>query len=95
MMEYPGREYAAQAGLIRDIFGSPFQLAGWEPSSRTEAVVALARGTYESRDFTVMPVLADALEGAGCSNKDILAHCRESGLHVRGCWVVDAVLGKP
>ncbi|QDU20371.1 hypothetical protein ETAA1_23230 [Urbifossiella limnaea] len=49
---------------------------------------------YESRDFAPMPVLADALEDAGCADNDILAHCRGDGPHVRGCWVVDLVLGK-
>jgi hypothetical protein len=41
-----------------------------------------------------MPILADALEDAGCDNADILQHCRGAGEHVRGCWVVDLVLGK-
>ena len=41
-----------------------------------------------------MPVLADALEEAGCQDAIILNHCREPGGHVRGCWVVDLLLGK-
>jgi hypothetical protein len=50
---------------------------------------------YESRDFSAMPILADALQDAGCENEDVLSHCRNTLLaHVRGCWVVDAVLGK-
>jgi hypothetical protein len=49
---------------------------------------------YESRDFTAMPILADALQDAGCDNEQILGHCRGPGLHMRGCWVVDLVLGK-
>ena len=49
---------------------------------------------YESHDFSAMPILADALQDAGCDNDDILAHCRNSTTHVRGCWVVDLVLGK-
>jgi hypothetical protein len=49
---------------------------------------------YEERDFAGMPILADALEEAGCNNADILAHCREPGVHVRGCWVVDLLLAK-
>jgi hypothetical protein len=49
---------------------------------------------YDSRDFSVMPILADALQDAGCDNEDILSHCRGDGPHVRGCWVVDLVLGK-
>ena len=50
---------------------------------------------YDSRDFAPMPILADALQDAGCEHEDILAHCRDAnGTHVRGCWVVDLVLGK-
>jgi hypothetical protein len=51
-------------------------------------------GMCESRDFGAMPILADALHDAGCDNADILDHCRGPGPHVRGCWVVDLVLGK-
>ena len=79
---------------LSDIFGNPFRPVTFDPSWRTEAVVVLARGMYESRDFAPMPVLADALEDAGCADADILAHCRGDGPHVRGCWVVDLVLGK-
>ncbi|WP_232069567.1 hypothetical protein [Gemmata massiliana] len=61
---------------------------------RTSTAVALAAQMYESRDFSAMPVLADALQDAGCDNADILNHCRGAGGHVRGCWVVDLVLGK-
>jgi hypothetical protein len=49
---------------------------------------------YDTRDFAAMPILADALEEAECDNLDILAHCRGPGPHVRGCWVVDLMLGK-
>jgi hypothetical protein len=49
---------------------------------------------YETRDFGAMPILADALQDAGCDSEDILAHCRGPGPHVRGCWGVDLVLGK-
>jgi hypothetical protein len=49
---------------------------------------------YKSRDFTPMPILADALQDAGCDNAEILAHCRGDSPHIRGCWVVDLVLGK-
>jgi hypothetical protein len=49
---------------------------------------------YESRDFSNMGVLADALLDAGCADEDLLAHCRNGGDHVRGCWAVDAVLGR-
>jgi len=61
---------------------------------RTSTVMLLAQQMYESRDFSAMPILADALQDAGCDNDDILNHCRAESLHVRGCWVVDLVLGK-
>jgi len=57
--------------------------------------LTLARQIYESRDFSAMPILADALQDAGCDNEDILSHCRDTNQpHVRGCWVVDLVLEK-
>ena len=61
---------------------------------RTETVFALATGIYTERAFDRMPILADALEDAGCDNADILEHCRGDGPHVRGCWVVDLILEK-
>jgi hypothetical protein len=95
---------------LRDIFGNPFRSAVFSPEWRTDTVMALAREMYESRDFGAMPILGDALQDAGCDNPDILSHCRhvptrplslakpgerdERCEHVRGCWVVDLVLGK-
>ncbi|MBX9585326.1 MAG: hypothetical protein K2X87_33890 [Gemmataceae bacterium] len=83
-----------QCAWLRCIFGNPFRPVVFDPEWRTSTVVALARGMYEGRDFAPMPVLADALQDAGCEHADILAHCRGNGPHVRGCWVVDLVLGK-
>lgn len=57
-------------------------------------VPAIARRIYDERTFHDLPILADALEDAGCTDRDILAHCRSGGEHVRGCWVVDLILGK-
>jgi hypothetical protein len=54
----------------------------------------LARTIYDGRRFEDLPILADALEDAGCDNADILQHCRGPGPHTRGCWVVDLLLGK-
>jgi hypothetical protein len=88
-------EQAAQCELLRDIFGNPFRPATLDPAWRTSTVTAIAKGMYDSRDFTPMPILADALQDAGCDNDDILSHCRDpKQVHVRGCWVVDLVLGK-
>jgi hypothetical protein len=83
-----------QANILRDIFGNPFRSVSAEPSWLTSTVVALATGIYEERAFDQMPILADALQDAGCDNKHILTHCRQPGEHVRGCWVVDLILGK-
>jgi hypothetical protein len=91
-------EKETQAGLVRDIFGTlhfhtvpidPLWLA-WNEGT----VVKLAQTIYDDRAFDRMPVLADALEDAGCDNADILGHLRGPGPHVRGCWVVDLLLGK-
>ena len=82
------------ANLMRDVVGNPFRPVTFDPAWLTSDVIALARQMYKSRDFGAMPVLADALQDAGCDNPDMLAHCRSGGPHVRGCWVVDLVLGK-
>lgn len=83
-----------ELALFRDIFGNPFRQIAFSPEWRTSTVVTLAKSMYDSRDFGPMPLLADALEDAGCEHADILDHCRGTGPHVRGCWVVDLVLGK-
>jgi hypothetical protein len=88
------RESAAQAHLLRCIFGNPFRLVALDPSWLTSTAVALAAGIYDDRAFDRLPILADAFQDAGCDNEDILTHCRGPGPHVRGCWVVDLVLGK-
>jgi hypothetical protein len=82
------------AKRARCIFGNPFRPATLDPSWRTETVVALARGIYDDRAFDRLPILADALQDAGCDNDDVLNHCRDAYPHARGCWVVDLVLGK-
>lgn len=83
------------AVLLRCVFGNPFRPVTFSPEWRTSTAVALARQIYESRDFSAMPILADALQDAGCDSDDVLNHCRDESLtHVRGCWVVDLVLGK-
>jgi hypothetical protein len=79
--------------LVRDIFGNPFRPT-FDPTWQTSTSLALARLIYDSRDFSAMPILADALQDAGCNNAEVLDHCREPGSHVRGCWVIDLILGK-
>jgi hypothetical protein len=88
-------EQATQCGLLRDILGPlPFRPVTLDRSWLTSTVTSLAQAIYTDRAFDRLPILADALEDAGCTNQDILAHCRQSGEHVRGCWVVDLLLGK-
>jgi hypothetical protein len=96
--QYERNEGLRQCGLIRDIFGRlpfrkvsiPAPVLAWNDS----CVVNLATGIYDDRAFDHLPILADALEEAGCTDADVLSHCRQSGEHVRGCWVVDLCLGK-
>ena len=86
-----------QVALLRDIFGNPFRPVALDPawlSWHDGLLVSMAKRMYDSRDFADQPVLADALEEAGCQDQDILGHCRSGGEHVRGCWVLDRLLGK-
>jgi hypothetical protein len=83
-----------QSNLFRDLFGNPFRPVALDPTWLTPTVKALARAIYDDRTFADLPVLADALEEAGCTNVDILNHCRQPGEHARGCWVLDLALGK-
>jgi hypothetical protein len=88
-------EWLTIVEFVRDIFGNPFRPVAFSPDWRTDTAVSLARQMYESRDFGAMPILADALQDSGCENPDILNHCRDATVtHVRGCWVVDLLLGK-
>ena len=82
------------AAVMRDIVGNPFRPAVFKTTWRTETVVALAYGIYTERAFDRLPIMADALEEAGCDDVDILDHCRAPGLHVHGCWVVELALGR-
>ncbi len=89
------KAYGLLCHLLRDIFGNPFRPVAFSPSWRTDTAIALARTMYDSREFSAMPILADALQDAGCDNTDVLSHCRDpKQTHVRGCWVVDLVLDK-
>jgi hypothetical protein len=83
------RELLADQGRIcRELFGNPFRPVAFSDEWRTDTALSLARQMYESRDFSAMPILADALQDAGCDNDDILDHCRGAGPHVRGAFVV-------
>jgi hypothetical protein len=93
-VESSAAEARAQADLLRDLFGNPWRPASLDSAWLTRTATALARAAYEGRRFEGLPILGDALEEAGCDREEILAHCRGPGPHVRGCWVVDALLGK-
>ena len=95
------REAAAQALVLRCIFGNPFRPVTVSPALQAPQVVALAHAAYDERDLPSghldparLAVLGDALEDAGCTDADLLGHLRGQGPHVRGCWVVDLLLGK-
>jgi hypothetical protein len=98
-----------QADLLREVFGNPFLertvVPAWMSTGGSaifpnwmirvsETAKALADGVQADQAFERLPILADALEEAGCTDTDLLAHLREPGHHVRGCWALDLVLGK-
>jgi hypothetical protein len=93
-----------QARLLRCVVDKPFRPVALDPAWFTwheGTIPKLARGIYEDRelpsgqlDATRLAILADALEDAGCTDQDVLNHCRDVGPHIRGCWVVDLLLGK-
>jgi len=91
---FHARVTSEDAPTVRDIVGNPFRPPVFDPLWRSETALALAAGIYAERAFDRLPILADALEDAGCEDTDILGHCRGPGPHVRGCWVVDLLLGK-
>jgi hypothetical protein len=88
----------SQPALVRGcalcVTGNPFRPVSADPSWLTSTVVTLARGLHNDRAFDRLPILADALQDAGCANGNMLAHCHGDRPHVRGCWVVDLVLRK-
>jgi hypothetical protein len=90
-----------QAGVLREVVSNPFRAVSIDPSWRTPAVLALTQATYDNRilpagtlDPDRLAVLSDSLEEAGCGDAEFLSHLRQPAPHVRGCWVVDAILGK-
>jgi hypothetical protein len=90
-------ERRAQCGLLREVVGNPFRpphldraWLAWEGGT----VVRLAEAIDEDRAFERLPILADALEDAGCNHAEVLAHLRSPGPHVPGCWPVGLLLDK-
>lgn len=80
--------------LLRDVFNNPFRPVTLDPRWLTVTVTSLTQAIYTDRAFDRMPILADALEEASCTDPEILAHCRGPRPHVRGCWVVDLLTGR-
>ena len=87
-------EDEAIAYVVREIVSNPFRPVTFLPEWRTSTILALATGIYEEKAFDRMPILADALQDANCDNDEILNHCRGPGPHVRGCFLIDLILGK-
>lgn len=88
-----------QIRLLHEIFGNPFRPVALDPRWQTSTVVELAHAIYkgfrrQAEGYVGMPILADALTDAGCDDEQIIQHCRCEGPHVKGCWVVDLILGK-
>lgn len=84
----------AQCALLRDVYNPQLRPGEWTPAWVTVDARGIAQAIYAGRDFTHLPILADALEDAGCTYHEMLAHLRSPGPHVRGCWALDLVLGK-
>jgi hypothetical protein len=90
-------ERGALADLLREIFGNPFRPVVADPAWiawQNGVIHTMADEIYTQRSYALLPILADALEDAGCTDAALLDHCREPGEHVRGCWALDLVLGK-
>ncbi len=86
------KESKLQAALMREVLGNPFRPVTCEPAWLTDNVVLLAGQIYETEDFSLMPILADALQDAGCEHAEVLTHCRDAKqVHVRGCWLLDMI----
>jgi hypothetical protein len=83
---------ATLAGALRDTCRASSRFVSFSPTWRTDTALELVHQMFLSSDFSAMPILADALQDAGCDNADILYHCRGPGAHVRDCWVLHVVL---
>lgn len=86
---------AREADLLRELLGNPLHPVRFDPAWRTDTVLALAKSVYDSRGFGALPIMADALQDAGCHSEELLNHCRDTTKpHLRGCWALDLVLEK-
>jgi hypothetical protein len=90
-------ESVCQAHLVREIFGNPFRPIPFDPVWRTVndgVVLRMATAIYQDRSWDDLPILADALEEAGCDQPRLLEHLHGPGPHTRGCWALDLILGR-
>jgi hypothetical protein len=99
--DHAGRAWAAeqwrQADLLRCLFGNPFRPVAVDPvwlAWRERTVVRLAQAIDADHALDRLPILADALEEAGCTDAHVLGHCRGGGKHAPGCWVLNTLLGR-
>jgi hypothetical protein len=92
-----GLFHGFEADLLRELLGTPHRpliLTAEQRAWNDGTLATLARSIAQTRDFAQMPILGDALEDAGCTDEEALAHCRASESHVLGCWVLDACQGR-
>ena len=87
-------QHLVMRAVVWEVAGNPFREPHFSEELRTDTAMSLACQMYDNREFSAMPILADAIQDAGCDDEVLLAHCRNPGEHVRGCWVLDLVLGK-
>lgn len=87
-------EEAVQCEFFREVFGPPIRFDPVWMAANDRAAVALAHTIYTEQAWDLAPILADALEDGGCDVAAILNHLRQPIRHVRGCWVVDDILGR-
>jgi hypothetical protein len=104
--EYKGERYSDRitrkalsddkwaSALMRDIFGAPVHAPRIGAPWLTTVVTRLAEAIYGDKAFDRLPILADALEEAGCTSRTLLKHMRKNAEHVRGCWALDLVLAR-
>ncbi len=92
--EAQARERQAQADLLRCLLGNPFREPVRDIALTAPQVVLTAYSTYTGRTYDRLGVVGKVLVESGCLYPEILAHCLEPGLHARGCWALDLILGK-
>jgi hypothetical protein len=86
------RPHPGQAAVLRCAAGNPFRRTRFRRDWRTSSVLAVAAGVAADGGYDRLPILADALQDAGCDDDHLLAHLRTDLTHVRGCWVLDRIL---